>query len=416
MKPIPFSRAIVLALLLLPAAALQAWDYEGHRIVNQLALASLPADFPAFVKEPAAAERIAFLAGEPDRWKNSSDLPLRHLNGVDHYLDLEELADAGIAFDEVPSMRYDFVVRFAAGRAAHPGNFPKIDPAKNSDHSREWPGFAPWAITEYYGKLKSEFSYLKAFQELGTPEEVANAQANIVYVMGVMGHYVGDCGQPLHATKHHNGWVGPNPNGYTTWSQIHPWIDGGLIAKAGITSAGIAPRVSPASVIALTPRADGRDPMFVNVMDYLQGSLQRVEPLYQLEKAGKLGDEFAKTHKAGAESEPVSAEGQKFIEDQLLRGGEMLGSIWLTAWRNSPPDTYLRSQLLKRKPTAVPVAGPVAPTAAVEYWASSRSSKHVFHKSTCEWAQKIKESNKVVFKTKAEAEAGGFVACSTCKP
>jgi len=49
-----------------------AWDYEGHRLVNQLALASLPADFPGFVRAPATAERIAFLAGEPDRWRAQS--------------------------------------------------------------------------------------------------------------------------------------------------------------------------------------------------------------------------------------------------------------------------------------------------------------------------------------------------------
>src|SRR5258706_483831 len=49
------------ALCLCPA---QAWDYEGHRLVNELALASLPKDFPAFVSTTAAQERIAFLAGE----------------------------------------------------------------------------------------------------------------------------------------------------------------------------------------------------------------------------------------------------------------------------------------------------------------------------------------------------------------
>jgi hypothetical protein len=32
----------------------------------------------------------------------------------------------------------------------------------------------------------------------------------------------------------------------------------------------------------------------------------------------------------------------------LLRGGEMLGSIWLTAWRTAPPDQYLLSQLAQR--------------------------------------------------------------------
>ena len=87
------SRLLLLALLL-PVAS-RAWDYEGHRIVNQLALASLPADYPAFVKTPANAERVAFLAGEPDRWKNVPDLPLKQYNGMDHYCDLELIPDAG---------------------------------------------------------------------------------------------------------------------------------------------------------------------------------------------------------------------------------------------------------------------------------------------------------------------------------
>ena len=306
--------------------------------------------------EPAAAERIAFLAGEPDRWRNTTDLPIANYNGVDHYFDLEELADAGLDARTVPSQRYQFAVLFAQGRAAHADRFPAIDPAKNTDHAREWVGFAPWAISEYYGKLKSAFSYLKAFEELGTPAEVANAQANIVYLMGVMGHYVGDCAQPLHAKVHHHGWAGANPNGYTTWGGIHAWIDGGLIAKAGIKTAAIAPRITPALGIVLTAQTDGRDPLFVAVMDYLLGTLQQVEPLYQLEKAGKLGDSFAKERRAGKHSEPVSAEGQAFIEAQLLRVGEMLGAIWLTAWRNATPDKFLTAQLLKRQAADHPPA------------------------------------------------------------
>lgn len=414
MKPIHCLRLATLALLLLPAAALQAWDYEGHRIVNQVALRALPADFPAFVHEPAAAERIAFLSGEPDRWRNTTDLPIANYNGVDHYLDLEELAEAGLDAHTVPSQRYQFAVLFAQGRAAHAGSFPAIDQAKNADHAREWVGFAPWAISEYYGKLKSAFSYLKAFQELGTATEVANAQANIIYIMGVMGHYVGDCAQPLHATVHHHGWVGTNPNGYTTWPGIHAWIDGGIIAKAGITTTAISPRVTPAAPIALAPQADGRDPLFVAVMEYLLETEQRVEPLYKLELAGKLGDEAMKNHSTGPDTQPVSPEGSAFIEAQLQRGGEMLGSVWLTAWRNSPPDKFLRASLLKRQAAVVT---PVVPApAGVEYWASAKSSKHLYHLSTCEWAQKIKPENKVVFASKAEAEAQGYKPCTTCKP
>jgi hypothetical protein len=329
----------LLVLAVLAPVALHAWDYAGHRIVNQLALASLPKDFPSFVQKPANAERVAFLAGEPDRWRNVPDLPIKQYNGMDHYFDMEQVLDAGLSYETLPSLRYDFAAKFAAGRAANLAKFPDIDDTKNAEHSREWCGFAPWAITEYYGKLRAAFSYLKIFEEIGTPDELANAQANVIYLMGVMGHYVGDCAQPLHTTVHHNGWVGTNLHGYTTWSGIHSWIDGGFIAKAEIKTSDLVARVKPADAISLAPRDDGRDPMFVAVMDYLLAQNRLVEPLYQLDKAGKF---------AHLKDEVPTAEGREFIEKQLLIGGGELAAIWTTAWKSAVPDTYLRASIVKR--------------------------------------------------------------------
>ncbi len=332
---------LLLALFAAPVAAVRAWDYPGHRIVNQVALASLPADFPAFVREPAAAERIAFLAGEPDRWKNVPD-PIMWQSGgnwTDHFLDVEQLAEAGLDVAKLPAFRYDFAVAFAAGRGSHADQFPAIDPAKNANHTREWCGFVPWAIAEYYARVKSAFAYLKAFEENGTPDEIANAKADALYVMGVMGHYVGDVAQPLHTTVHHNGWVGENPHGYTTWNGIHSWIDGGFIGKAGITSAEVVAKATPARPISLAVRTDGRDPLFVAVVDYLLAQHGLVEPLYQLDKEGKFKTDGSSDNSAG----------RAFIVGQLVTGGEMLGSLWLTAWKDAPVDTYLRAQLLKRK-------------------------------------------------------------------
>jgi hypothetical protein len=331
-------RPLLWPALLFAAVAASAWDYEGHRMVNQVALASLPADFPAFVREPVNAERIAFLSGEPDRWRNNPDLPIKHYNSVDHYFDLEQLGEAGLAADAVSAMRYVFATEFASGRLVNPANYAEIDPAKNTDRTREWPGFAPWAITEYYGKLRAAFTYLKAFEEGGTPDEIANAQANIVYVMGVMGHYVGDCAQPLHTTHHHNGWVGANPNAYTKWPGIHSWIDGGFIGRAGIKTAALLPAVTPAQPLPLAPAAGARDPFFTVVMNYIVEQNKLVEPLYALEKKGVFKAEVAAT----------SVEGQEFIKARLLTGGQMLGAIWVTAWKNAGPDPYLKAQLIKR--------------------------------------------------------------------
>jgi hypothetical protein len=334
-----FRACVLPTLLALAVPPTRAWDYEGHRIVNELALASLPADFPSFVHEPAAAERIAFLSGEPDRWRNAPDLPLRHVNNPDHYLDLEQLEWAGLDPASLSPLRYEFAMQFAAGRAAHPGRFPSIDPAKNAEHLREWPGFLPWEITESFARLKSAFSYLRAFREAGgTAEEIANAQANVIDLLGVMGHYVGDGAQPLHVTVHHNGWVGANPRGYTTDPKFHAWIDGGFIARARITFGRLATQVRPARLLRTTPDPGERDAVFTEVMRYLKEQNRRVEPLYELEKSGRLR----------ADGSPGSDEGRGFIGEQLLRGGEMLGSLWLTAWRTSPPDHFLLEHLSRR--------------------------------------------------------------------
>jgi len=333
------------------AAIAHAWDYEGHRAVNQIALASLPTHFPAFVLTAEARERIAFLAGEPDRWRNQGDgrnpgddLTLSHFAGPDHYFDLEELEGYGMAPQSAPVFRYELVAKISQVRTAHPDKFEPNEPDKDKDHTKELAGFAPWAITEYCGKLRAGFSYLKAFQEHGgTPEEIANAQANIIYIMGVMGHYVGDCAQPLHVTKHHHGWVGENPKGYSTNRSFHAWIDGGFFKKdGGIKVDALVGRVRPAKIVGDPFK---QDDLFRQVMNYIIGTHELVEPLYQLEKEQKLSPGNGK-----------EAEGRKFLQAQLVRGGQMMGDLWFSAWQQARTDTYLIGELNKRTAAKAPGA------------------------------------------------------------
>jgi hypothetical protein len=312
-----------------------AWDYDGHRAINELALASLPADFGGFALTPAMKERVAFLGGEADRWRNVGDLPLKHVNGPDHFIDLEDLKGYGLTPETLPLMRYDFVAAMARERAAHPEKFPLIDPAKNADHTRELSGFLPWAVTEYYDKLKSCFSYLKALQKYGTPDEIANAEANVVYVMGVMGHFVGDGAQPLHTTMHHNGWVGKNPRGYTTNRTFHAWIDFGYLRQTGgIDVKKLSEKIHPAERIKNAGDPEG---LFRDTVAYLVAQNKLVEPLYELEKEGKLTGEGDQ-----------GREGRVMLDGQLVKAGQMLGDIWYTAWREAPEDQYLQKQLQER--------------------------------------------------------------------
>ena len=331
------------ALLALGTISASAWDYEGHRIVNQLALASLPTNFPNFVRAAATAERIAFLSGEPDRWRNTPDLPLKHFNGPDHYIDLEQLSSYGMKPESLPVFRYDFIAQLAVVRRAHPESFTNSEAGGNEDHTRQLVGLLPWAITENYGKLKSGFSYLKAFEEGGgTSEEISNAQQNIIYIMGVMGHYVGDSSQPLHTTVHHHGWVGDNPHHFTTDPGFHGWIDGGYFRKiGGANFREMQSKLRPAQLINPGSKAsetrDQAPEMFKAVIGFIQDQQKLVKPLYQLEKNGKLSRE--------GESGP---QGRAFLEAQLLKAGQMLGDIWYSAWQQAPADEYLKRQLTGR--------------------------------------------------------------------
>jgi hypothetical protein len=337
MRPKILAVAVVLGAFAFDAGA---WDYEGHHAINELALASLPKDF-GIELTPALKERIAFLAGEPDRWRNVADLPLKHFNGPDHYFDLEDLKLCGLTPETLPVMRYDFVADLALARAAHPERFPAIDPAKDADHTRELDGFLPWAITEYYEKLKSCFATLKTLKQYGgTPEEIANAQADCIYVMGVMGHFVGDGSQPLHTSKYFNGWdPTDNPKGYTTRQTFHAWIDGGYFKKTGgIKVETLIGKINPATHIANAGEPDG---MFRDVVAYLVEQNKFVEPLYEMDKNGQLSGEGDK----GMEALP-------FLDGQLVKAGQMLGNIWLTAWLESPQDKYLQSQLKQRAANA----------------------------------------------------------------
>jgi hypothetical protein len=339
MKTKFFILALALGAFTLSAGA---WDYDGHHAINEMALASLPKDFGGFEMTPALKGRIEYLGGEPDRWRNVSDLPLKNYNPPDHYIDLEDLKLYDLTPETLPMMRYDFAADIARARAAHPEKFPPIDPDKDADHTRELDGFLPWAITENFEKLKSNFSSLKAFRQYGgTPEEIANAQADCIYVMGVMGHYVGDGAQPLHTTVHYDGWVGDNPKGYTTGpvtgekGRIHAWIDGGYFKKTGgIKVDALIGKIQPAARIA---NADQPDGMFKAVVAYLVEQNKFVEPLYEMEKNGQLTGEGDK-----------GMDGVPFLNGQLVKGGQMLGNIWLTAWLEAPEDTYLEKQLQQR--------------------------------------------------------------------
>jgi hypothetical protein len=110
-----------------------------------------------------------------------------------------------------------------------------------------------------------------------------------------------------------------------------------------VTTDKLRPKLRPARELSFEIPGAGRTNVFPLVMSYLMDQHKQVELLYRLEKVGKLSGR-----------RELNEEGYDFITGQVIKAGQMLGDLWMTAWQQAPPDTYLRSQLEKRKLPRVP--------------------------------------------------------------
>ena len=299
--PRPVSTALsisVLSCLVLQPLPAGAWGNEGHRLINRLAASSLPADVPAFLRSESAINEIEYLGPEPDRWRSRAEPELSAAQAPEHFIDLEP-ADA---LGPLPRNRLDFEAKvFAAGQRPE-----KI-------------GLQPWETVEVWERLKAA---LREYRNLSAAkQDTRGVEAAVLFYAGWLGHYVGDGSQPLHTTDKYNGWVGPNPNGYTTAHQIHWQFEGPFVA-ANEHEAEVRARMT-------APQAIDGD-IFSSYVAYLRHSATYVERVYQLDKAGGF---------AGA----GSAESRDFTADRLAAGASMLRDMIYTAWIDSAkpvPDPY----------------------------------------------------------------------------
>ncbi len=282
--------ALAVAAALPPAA--HAWGDEGHRMVNRLAASNLPSSVPEFLRSPEAVAEIEYIGPEPDRWRSLAEPELNAAQAPEHYIDLE-LADA---LGELPHKRFDFEAKaYAAGQ----------NPAKI--------GLQPWETTEVWERLKAA---LRTYRQLSAEHKsTREVEAVALFYAGWLGHYVGDGCQPLHTTVLYNGWLGPNPNGYTTEHHIHWQFEGIFVAANEQAIDKIAAtKIAPVHLI--------EGDIFDQYMDYLRRSHTYVEKVYQLDKAG--GFEGSGT-----------PESRQFTAERIAAGASMLRDMIYTAWVDS---------------------------------------------------------------------------------
>jgi hypothetical protein len=304
--------AVVAGALLVPMLLVKpglGWGREGHEMINRLAAETLPKDMPDFMRSPAALDAMQYYGPEPDRWKSNAEPELSAAGSPEHYIDLEWADLIGIP---LPRRRYDYVRALAVAQKAHP----------DLDLTPEKVGLQPYVATEYYERIKAAMRDYRGL--VAEHKDTKPVEAEIVFLSGILGHFVADGSMPLHTSIKFNGWVGDNPNGYTTEHHIHAEFES-VYVGANVTPKDIAPLI-PAQPVAL---AD----FFDDYVKYLRHSNTLVEKTYQLEKAGAF---------TGA----GTPEGKAFTDERLAAGATELRNILYTAWLRSadPLPQYRNSQ------------------------------------------------------------------------
>jgi len=301
MRPLAHAARLSAALLLLPLLTVQpafGWGSDGHMLINRLAGAALPADVPAFLRTPAALDALEYYGPEPDRWRSPAEPELNAAQAPEHFIDLEYADLIG----PLPRRRYDFIRALAAAQPAHP-DIP-LTPEKV--------GLQPYVTDEVFERLESAFRDYRAL--VAAHQDTKPSEAEIIFLAGWLGHYVGDGSQPLHTTIQYNGWVGPNPHGYTTDHRIHAQFETAFV-HANVKPDDVAP------LVAATKPAVLND-VFADYLIYLRHSNSLVEQTYQLEKQ----DAFTG---AGTPA------GKAFVDERLAAGAIELRNMIYTAWIKS---------------------------------------------------------------------------------
>jgi hypothetical protein len=266
-------------------------------MINRLAGEALSVSVPEFLRSEQALDALEYYGPEPDRWKSPAEPELAAVGSPEHFIDMEYADLVG----ELPRKRYDYVRALAFAQKAHP----------DLALSPERVGLQPYVTVEVWERLKSA---MRDYRELVKDhKDTKPVEAEIVFLAGWLGHYVGDGSQPLHTTIQYNGWTGPNPHGYTTEHRIHAQLES-VFVSANVKAADVA------KLVAAKPVVMGD--VFTDYVAYLRRSESLVEKTYQLEKAGGFDG-------AGTPA------GKAFAEERLAAGATELRDMIYSAWVKS---------------------------------------------------------------------------------
>jgi hypothetical protein len=291
-----------LALLLGISPSAFAWGTRGHSVIDRAAIESLPVDGPVFLKN--YVDYIADSASIPDTWRHASEPFSKIEEDPNHGWFREQFA----FMTTIPRSRYEFVLALYRENQ----RIQKSDPENARRMNVRWTGTLPFAAAEVYGHLVAEMRLLRKAKP-GSPE-AGYLQQTCAFEVAWLGHYIGDGAQPLHDTIHHDGWVGPNPNGYTRDPRIHGRFESQFVDAIGLTDGDLIPRIGAPGHLT--------GDVFDLILAHLDEAGANVEAIYKMDKRNAFAD-------------PHDTEAREMVLSRTAAGARMLRDLVYRAWLES---------------------------------------------------------------------------------
>jgi len=325
--------AVVLGALMQVNAG--AWGPTGHRVVSRAAILALPSDVPSFV-----ARQIDWIGSRSvlaDSWRGPHEPFAKASEDPNHVWYMEQFA----FLTTIPRSRDEFVLAVYDEHR----RLRESDPQKAALTNVHYTGTLPYAATEGYERLKVAF---RNWRELKAANQDATfMEQDAAFYVGWLSHYVADAAQPLHSTVRHDGWVGPNPNGYTTSGEIHWLFENTFVDRMNLHERDIQSRIPATAATVADP--------FSAMLAHLERAHTRVERVYALEH-----------QQAFATGE--SPQARELVYTTIADAATLLRDLIYTAWVSSSDlvpsydaDGFTNSPKNPRYNPATGSAPPAAP-------------------------------------------------------
>jgi hypothetical protein len=332
---------------------LGAWGFRGHTIANLAAVELIDADGPTFLKTYKAY--IGHLGPIPDTWRGVSEPYLRISEDPNHGWYTE-------SFDfmkEIPRSRTEFTLRVYDEYL----RLSKTNPERAKLLNIRYTGLQAYSMMEGYERMKAGMRLYRLasgqasgltsrYQSIGAlygsispqlsdPKQVSEYLArDVAFYMGWLGHYIADAAQPLHNSKHHDGWEGENPKGYTRDPEIHSRFESTYVDLIAATEPDILPFANK--------KARHLEDPWIAILDHMIEARAAAEEVYRLDLRGAFKDRD-------------DSEARKLVYTRLASGASFLRDLAYTAWIESakavPPANEIDIPSNPQNPKYNPATG-----------------------------------------------------------